>query len=376
MTQTIEVLGAERGFVLLRPEVDSQWQFRSAVALDEKDMAGLSLSVVERVVSEGRAITTSDAQQDERFRQQASIGLYNLRSICCAPIVIDSRVLGVLYVDHRLATGAFDQHSQDLLEALASQASIALEKALLMDRLKEMHERALELARQELAQTQAQLLQASKLAAVGQLAAGVAHEINNPLGAILLNLSGMKKQLGDHPAVARVNICEGAIERCKTIVSRLMTFSQQRPQSDETCQAQVIVQQTLELAEADLRRCQIRVSRELQPVEVRFDATELSQILLNLLLNARDALLVVERERNLWVRLSPTGQLEVVDNGSGMSTEVQQRVFEPFFTTKPVGQGVGLGLSTCYQMMVKRGGSIAVESKPGQGTRFTLQLPC
>jgi histidine kinase len=376
MGQTIEVLGAERGFVLWRTDEQQAWQFRSAVALKEEDMSGLSLGVVERVAAEGKAITTSDAQQDERFRQQASIGLYNLRSICCAPIVIDSRTLGVLYVDHRLATGAFDLDSQALLEALASQAAIALEKALLVDRLKEMHERALELARQELAETQAQLLQASKLAAVGQLAAGVAHEINNPLGAILINLTGMKKQLGEHPAAARLKICEAAIERCKTITSRLLSFAQKTPSSQESCQAQEVVTQTLDLAEADLRRCQIRLIREIQPVSVRFDPTELSQILLNLLLNARDALLLVERERSLWVRLSPAGLLEVVDNGSGMTPEIEQRVFEPFFTTKPVGQGVGLGLSTCYQMVVQQGGSIRLESKPGQGTRFCVQLPC
>ena len=383
MNQAIEVLGAERGFVLLRPETDQEWQFRSGCALDDETMAKddfqISRGIVDRVAREGIAITTSDAQQDDRFRQQASIGLYNLRSICCVPIVLSGRVLGVLYVDHRLATGAFDRHTQALLEALASQAAVALENALLVERLKQMHEHSLELARQELAETQAQLLQASKMAAVGQLAAGVAHEINNPLGALSLNLSGMRKQLGEHPAAARLNICEGAINRCKTIVQRLLTFSQKKPQVQNLQPLNETLLTTLALAEADLRRCEIRVHNEIGPeMHSRFESSELSQVLLNLLLNARDALLTRPKERALWLRSSrqgSTGRVEVVDNGSGMSDEVQARLFEPFFTTKPIGQGVGLGLSVCYQLVQQNGGQLVAESRPGQGSRFVITFP-
>lgn len=383
MTQAIEVLGAERGFVLLRPDTDQEWQFRSACGLDDeamgKDDFQISRGVVDRVAREGVAVTTSDAQQDDRFRQQASIGLYNLRSICCVPIILSGRVLGVLYVDHRLATGAFDRHTQALLEALASQAAVALENSLLVERLKEMHEHSMERARRELAETQAQLMQSSKMAAVGQLAAGVAHEINNPLGALSLNLSGMRKQLGDHPAALRLNVCEGAINRCKTIVSRLLTFSQKKPQEKKLVWLNETLNTTLDLAEADLRRCEIRVNREIGPdLQSRFEPTELSQVLLNLLLNARDALMARPHERTLWLRSAcQDGQarVEVVDNGAGMTPEVQARMFEPFFTTKPLGQGVGLGLSVCYQLVQQNGGQLTAESKPGQGTRFVITFP-
>lgn len=383
MNQAIEVLGAERGFVLLRTDTDQEWQFRSACGLDDeamgKDDFQISRGLVERVAREGVSITTSDAQQDDRFRQQASIGLYNLRSICCVPIILSQRVLGVLYVDHRLATGAFDRHTQALLEALASQAAVALENSLLVERLKEMHEHALEMARRELAETQAQLLQSSKMAAVGQLAAGVAHEINNPLGALALNLSGMRKQLGDHPAALRLNVCEGAIAKCKTIVQRLLTFSQKKPQEKKLASVNETLATTLDLAEADLRRCEIRVHREIGPdMQSRFEPTELSQVLLNLLLNARDALLARPQERALWLRSARQdglARIEVVDNGAGMTPEVQARMFEPFFTTKPIGQGVGLGLSVCYQLVQQNGGQLTAESKPGQGTRFVITFP-
>lgn len=384
MDQAIQALGAERGFVLLRPSTEQDWQFRSARGLDdwamEQEDFQISRGIVQRVAEVGQAITTSDAQQDERFRQQASIGLYNLRSICCVPILVEGRVLGVLYVDHRLATGAFDRHTQVILEALASQASVALENARLVDRIKEVHQRSLEQARQELAQSQAQLMQSSKLAAVGQLAAGVAHEINNPLGALSLNLSGLRNQLGDHPGTARLRICEVAVERCRTIVQRLLSFSRQEvADSSEAQPLKASVEQVLDLVEPDLSRAGVQLHRELKDeLTSRFNPGELSQILLNLTLNARDALQARSSERRLWVRMlrqDGSGRIEVVDNGPGMTPEVQARIFEPFFTTKPVGQGVGLGLSVCYQLAERYGGQLLAESRIGQGSRFILSFP-
>lgn len=145
MTRVIEVLGAERGFALLRPEVDEEWQFRSACALPEQTVAQeeflISRGVVDRVAREGVSVTTSDAQQDERYGHQACMSLDNLRSICCVPIKISGRVLGVLYIDHRLATGAFDRHTQILLEALSCEAAVALGDALLAERLKDAQAR-------------------------------------------------------------------------------------------------------------------------------------------------------------------------------------------------------------------------------------------
>jgi C4-dicarboxylate-specific signal transduction histidine kinase len=383
MAQAVEVLGAERGFVMLRDDENAEWQFRSARALDADSIAAedfrISRSVADRVAREGVSVLTSDAQQDARFNQQASIGLYNLRSILCVPLLIAQRVLGVLYLDNRLASDAFDRESRVLLEALASQAAAALENALLYEKLRKLHETSMEAARRELAATQAQLLHASKMAAVGQLAAGVAHEINNPLGAISLQLSGMRKQLGEHPAVPRLQVCETALERCKGIIQRLLRFAVPSPQLTGECAASELIDSTLLLLEPDLRRCEIQVQRQCEPgVRMHGQPSELGQLLLNLLLNARDALLTRPAERRLWVRARRAAEhavLEVVDNGPGLAAEVQARMFEPFFTTKPVGEGVGLGLSICYQIVAQHGGTIQADSKPGEGTKFVVTLP-
>jgi C4-dicarboxylate-specific signal transduction histidine kinase len=382
MSQAIEVLGAERGLVMLREDESQEWQFRAASALDQetvaKDDFKISRGLVESVAREGKSVLTSDALQDARFRDQASVTLYHLRSILCVPIVITGRVLGVIYVDHRLASGAFETESQELLEAIANQAAIALENALLYEKLQRVHETSMALARAELAESQAALMHASKMAAVGQLAAGVAHEINNPLGALFLQISGMRAQLPEHPVLPRLAVCEAALGRCKTIVQRLLTFSQKRSRPDELVALEEVVQGTLQLVAPDLRRCDIQLHPRLETgLKVKADGAEIGQVLLNLVLNARDALMTRPSGRELTVTACRVGsevQLEVRDNGPGLAPEAVGRIFEPFFTTKPVGQGIGLGLSICYQLMQQNGGSIRVESN--HGCRFVLELPC
>lgn len=376
MDQVIEAIGAENGFVLLRE--GDVWEVRSARSsedLGEEDLH-ISRTIADGVATSGKSVITSDALHDERFRQRPSVGLYNLRSILCVPLLSGGRILGVLYADHRMAAGAFMPEDLQLLEAIAGQAAVAVENALLVEKLKRVHQSSLEQARQELAQTQAQLLQSSKLAAVGQLAAGVAHEINNPLGALAMNLSGMQAQTQDEALKRRMNMCLGAVDRCKQIVSRLLNFAHnQRPPGGPVELVEVLTK-TCELAEADLRQRDILLVREMAgPLVVEGDATSLSQVFLNLLLNSRDSLMERPQGRTIWVRARRQGDsilAEVTDNGMGMTAEVAQRIFEPFFTTKPVGQGVGLGLSVCYQIVQSQGGEIKVDSRPGEGTRFLV----
>jgi len=381
MTQVVEVMGAERGFVILRQPDSDEWAFQAGHALDSDPMARDSISrgIADRVIREGVSVVTSDALQDKRFHQQASISLHQLRSILCVPILIASKVLGVIYLDHRRAEGAFDQRGRDLLEAIAGQAAMALENALLVDKFKRVYEESLAQARSELAATQSQLMQSSKLAAVGHLAAGVAHEINNPLGAVSLNLSGLRSQLSDPTQLKRIQLCETAIGRCKNIVGQLLNFAHPAAATPGPVDLVAVVTQVLDLLDADLRQAQITVQRELQPLPpISGQADELSQVFLNLILNARDALQQRAEGRRLWVRSRLGGegqvQVEVVDNGPGVDPAVQEKIFNPFFTTKPIGQGVGLGLSVCHQIIQKHGGSLQLDNKPGQGCRFWVRL--
>jgi len=375
LDRVVGVLGAERGMILM-PE-DGSWQPRIAHALS--DLGSFSRGVCQEVADTGQSVLTSDALEDERFNQQASVGLNTLRSILCVPLRASSGLLGVIYVDNRLTTGAFDAQAQRTLEAIAEQAGMAIENAMLHERLRAGYERTVEAARAELVEAQGHLLHASKMAAVGQLAAGVAHELNSPLGAILMNMKGLLQFSDDPVFQKRMRLCLGATERCQAIVGRLLsTF---RPGAGtQRLDLSGVVRTTLELIEPDLRGRQIRLNAELpEAAPVTGDPTELSQVALNLVLNARDSLKQVEHaNKTVTVRiLRDAGWvvLEVTDNGAGIAPEHQARLFEPFFTTRPVGEGLGLGLSICHELVTRHQGRIEVESQAGRGARFRVRLP-
>lgn len=382
MDQVVEVLKAERGFILLYDEEHGEWEFKTARAIDQEtvraDSFGISRGVIDEVRQGGRAILTSDAQSDSRFRDQVSVGLHCLRSILCAPIMLGKEVRGVIYTDHRMETGLFSSAQKELLGAIADQAGRALENASLYQKLQRVHQESMEKARQELAETQAQLVQTSKLAAVGQLAAGLAHEVNNPLGAIALNVNALGKMIDDAVGRRRLELVRAAVARCQGIIQRLLRFSQPHPIERRTVELQKLLKETLQLLEPSLTAEKIELRLGLEPACVQGDPDQLSQVFMNLLLNARDAL----RGRPgpaLQVRCgeTPEGMVRVVvvDNGCGMSEQTRQRIFEPFFTTKEVGEGVGLGLSVGYRVLQEHGAEIQIASQEGQGTRFEIVFP-
>ena len=383
MDQAVEVLGAERGLILIQAPSTGQLMPRSARSLDVETIVSdgfrFSRGVVDEVIRTGKPLLTSDALEDERFKESASVNLYSLRSVLCVPLR-SGKQQGVIYLDNRLTRGAFGESEQSLLEAIAGQAAVAMENAILYEELREMHEASMERARKELAETQAQLFQSSKMAAVGQLAAGVAHEINNPLGAISLNISSLTKATQDPEALRKLNGVLQATERCRNIVLRLLTFSRPQASLEEVVDLAETLSNTLELVAGDLGRFSIQVQSQLDKgCYILGDPTELAQVALNFILNARDALAEVERPegRRLEVRCRPGDPVvvEFQDNGRGMSEEVKARIFEPFYTTKPVGKGVGLGLSIVYQILNRHGAKVSVQSQSGQGTTFSIQLP-
>jgi signal transduction histidine kinase len=381
MDQVIEVIKAERGFVLIQ-EGDA-WKFRSARSIEpealEKEDFRISRTVVEKAMGEGITVLTNDALQDARFRDQASIALYNLKSILCAPLIIQGRVIGVIYADHLMQTGVFGRREKALLEAIARQAAVALENAILYEKLQHTHEESMAEARAELAHTQAQLFQSSKMAAVGQLAAGIAHEINNPLGALALNISSLRSAAADEGTIRRLDLMERAVAKCKAIVENLLRFSHTAGEDRETFDVNDAVSEALLLVEHQLRKDEIDVRLTLgEGLEIDGIPSEVAQVIINLLTNARDALKSVTRAQKviaIETAMRDGVTIRVSDNGEGMEEPVMERIFEPFFTTKDVGEGVGLGLTVSFQMVKRSGGTIAVRSRPDVGTAFTLTFP-
>jgi two-component system, NtrC family, sensor kinase len=232
----------------------------------------------------------------------------------------------------------------------------------------------------ELREAQAQLLEAQKLAAIGQLGAGVAHEINNPLTGILGQAQLLLEQKAandpDLPALRKI---EDLSRRSAEITRNLLRFSQQRLEP-EFVQVDLnrVVRDTLTLAEGHIR--ETGVALEVRLAEglpgVRGDARHLQQVLLNLLSNARTACRGRPGARITIETRAAGDQVSLVvrDTGKGIAADARPRIFEPFFTTKDVWSNVGLGLSVSYRIVSEHGGRIGVDSQVDQGSTFTVTL--
>jgi C4-dicarboxylate-specific signal transduction histidine kinase len=236
----------------------------------------------------------------------------------------------------------------------------------------------------ELRDKQEQLVQAGKLATLGELTTGVAHELNNPLNNIGLYVGNVidRIRLGEDDTEPLVLDLEKAMEQVRKateIISHLRTFGRAARVSIEQVDVDDVIERSLLLVHEQLRLRGIEVELELCPEELLVVANpiQLEQVFINLLTNARDALTASKRKT---IRIASSRDAERIrigfsDTGPGIPPELQKRIFDPFFTTKEVGTGTGLGLSITYSILKEYGGEISVTSEPGKGATFLVELP-
>jgi PAS domain S-box-containing protein len=233
---------------------------------------------------------------------------------------------------------------------------------------------------QELEATHHQLVQAEKIASLGRMAAGVAHEINNPLAGILIYAELLARELEpDSNVRENVDIIIGQTMRCQQIVHRLLEFSRQSLGQKQPVDINESIRRSVDLVRNQAFFHNIEISLQLAPElpQIIGDPGQLQQVFTNLLLNAADAM---GGTGTITISSSPTLDhdgvvLRFVDTGVGIPQEIIDKIFEPFFTTKPPGKGTGLGLSIVYGIIHRHGGEIKAESAPGCGTTFTITLP-
>ena len=286
------------------------------------------------------------------------------------PLWSKEKIIGGLAVGCRTVR-EFSPADISLLIAVGSQVAGAVERSVLYDETRQAYE--------NLRRTQEQLVHSEKLAAVGQLISGVAHELNNPLTAILgysqlLTSSG---QVGPQALGYAEKLYKQA-QRTHRIVQNLLSFARQHKPERVPVLVNAILEDTLALRDYDLRMSQIRVHLELAPdlPQAPADPHQLQQVFLNLINNAVDAILEKGAEGDLWVKTGVEGRhlfIEFTDSGPGVRDP--SRVFDPFYTTKPVGKGTGLGLSICYGIVTEHGGTVRVKNKPPHGASFRIELP-
>ncbi|MBI4635017.1 MAG: GAF domain-containing protein [Candidatus Rokubacteria bacterium] len=331
--------------------------------------------VVARAVEERRPVWSRDVLEDPEVsfppELRELVARSGNRAVLAVPLIVKGEVVGALAI--ALATARdFTRHEVALLQAFADQSALALENARLYAAARDSVER--------LRQTQAQLVQAAKMSALGQLVSGVAHELNNPL-SVIIGYGQLLLAREIPPAMQRpVELMVSQADRMAKIVRNLLFFARQRPVERTPVEINEVIEQALALRLSQLRLSGITVEQDLAPElpTIAGDAQQLQQVFLNLLLNAEQAILEAQRRGRIVLRTrldagDKVVRAQVIDDGPGIAPDVLPRVFEPFFTTKEVGAGTGLGLSVSYGIVQEHGGRLSVESVPGS-TVFTVEL--
>ena len=294
------------------------------------------------------------------------------------PVMVDGQAQGMISVSSR-DPNYFTPGRVELLSTIAAGIGPSLERARLQE-LAQQRDRDRTQALEQLQLTQQQLVQSGKLAAIGELVAGVAHEINNPLTGILGNTQLLLLRELDAKTQKGLEVIQNETLRVARIVQNLLSFARQRKPDRGIVLVNDLVERTLELRNYDLKVNNIEVLLDFDPASpaVWGDLQQLEQVFLNIVNNAQQAMAAAHGEGRLAVtthRVEDRVLVTFTDDGPGISAKIIERVFDPFFTTKEIGEGTGLGLSICYGIVAEHGGRLWVNSSHGKGSTFTVELP-
>src|SRR6266508_2639238 len=328
--------------------------------------------LIGRVALSGRGRRVDDAGREADLlpTAQMAVSKDGIRGFVCVPIRARHRILGTLSLG-RQTEDTFTDEEMALLECVADQIGLALDNARLYG---EIHRQLDDLRR-----AQNEVVKAERLSAVNGLAAGVAHEINNPLTIIMAQLHLLAQSPIGHEVEDALAVIDTAAKRAASIVRDLILFAEHRPPRRQRCQVAEQVKQVLAFEQPRLEADGITVRTELEPVpDIWADHNHLQEVLLHLVQNAQHAMKAAHDGGVLSIRVRPmpTGvRIEVADVGPGIPPEHLPRIFNPFFTTKQPGDGRGLGLSVSHSIVDEHGGRLWAENLPDGGAQFTIDLP-
>ena len=466
MTIAMENAGAQRGLFLVKQA--DQWSIEAESHLDQQitvlqsapvTVEMIPSSMINYVSRTREYLVLNNAIDEERFASDPYILNNQPKSILCFPVLHHTKLIGILYLENNLTSGAFTPDRLEILKLLMAQIAISLENAMLYGSLQtyshelETKSKELELKNQalqrsesrerekshelktslnKLQQTQAQLVQTEKISSLGQLVAGVAHEVNNPLGFISGNLKYVQDYISGLTHLLRLyqtalpnppleiqqtiedieldyvledlpqilSSMHVGTDRIREIMSSLRKFSRMDTDQKQPADIHEGLNSTLLILRHRLKatpeRSEIELDKQYGNLPlVACYAGQLNQVFMNLIANAIDALeesmvRIDWKSHSMPHPVSPAPcirictevvdsdrvAIRIADNGPGIAPEAQQRLFQPFFTTKTANKGTGLGLSISHQIITeKHGGKLTCNSVLGQGTEFVIEIP-
>jgi signal transduction histidine kinase/ActR/RegA family two-component response regulator len=364
------------GVLLVDPETGRA----SPAAVDRAGRRNAALPALEAswplgqaAAERGDVLEIPGRRGERELKQRTPEGLRSqVESAVAVPFGRDDQRLGVLQVVNKRSGEAFSAEDTDMLGSIGAQAAVAVENARLFD---ELHQRV-----EELEHAHAQLAQSEKLSALGGLISGIAHELNNPLTAVLGFSELLMRKPSSEKLPSRLKLVHEAALRCKHIVGDLLLFARSARPTRTSVDINEIVRSALAMQQGDLDTAEVEVSLALDESlpRVLADGPQMEQVVVNLIQNARQAMSKHPPPRRLQLTTRPGDgcvRLEVRDSGPGIRPADVKRIFEPFFTTRQPGEGTGLGLSVSYGIVDAHGGSITAGSVVPTGASFVVDLP-
>jgi signal transduction histidine kinase/putative methionine-R-sulfoxide reductase with GAF domain len=381
----IKNVGFDRARLYLVNEKRNVLECKMAVGIDEEKIKGITLpldpeeSVVARSVFEKQPFIIPDASKDPRVNPILK-EKFNIHSLVIIPLSAKEKTLGAIAADFVEPNKNITKEALDSLIAFAQQAGLAIHNAFMYQELKTFSrqmEEKIQKTTTDLKKAEAQLIRSEKLAALGQLAAGIAHEIRNPLTSINILIHSLMENLPAKISYREdLKVIEEEILRINEIVDQFLRFARPAPPLFEKTDLLPIFEEILQLLRPQIERGKITVKKEFESLPlITVDKEQIKQVILNLLMNAIQAM-PEGGELSITGRFSKDGywmELAIQDSGLGIPPEDMDKLFNPFFSTKE--GGMGLGLSIAHRIIDQHHGKIEVESQSGNGTLFTISLP-
>lgn len=361
-----ELLNAKGASLRTRNPETQQFDMAAAYGLSERYVNKGPVStekIITDEIRQNRVLIIDDILKAPRLQYPQEAWDEGIRMMLDIPLTAVDQTVGLLRI-YLAEKREFTEDELSFLISIGEQCACAINKARLIENQKAKYDHL--------------AIQTEKMSALGRMAAGIAHEINNPLAGILLfstNLS--KKVAAEGPLKEGLDVIIRETVRCKTIIQELLEFARDREPQKEIANLNTILEKALKILENEFRLHHIRIEKYLfeDMKETALDENQIEQVFVNLLLNAVQAI----EEQGLITVKSRMGKdlkmalVEIADSGNGIPAENIEKIFEPFFSTKP--KGTGLGLAVSYAIVKNHGGDISAFSDPGEGARFVLEFP-